>query len=463
MSGSMVRIEKIEIKNFKNVKHGLIDLGEKIGRDEPSILGIYGQNGSGKTAVVEALALLKQVMMGEQIPSRYFDYINDGENRASFDFEFYLSTGEKEYILEYGFDIIKHNTLEAQEQKDKGKGYLLYEELNYTLIQEGERNKRINLIEVGLLSESMMDLKLSKVDLFSNIPKEILTFQAKSTLIDRKSYLFSKECFEMAKEFANPESMNSQVFLDVMPILFAYAHQKLNVITVSMSNSSSMNQIMLFLSKEGEYDFELIDINSSYDIPMKWLPSLAKKIEQMNIVLSQIIPGLEIEIEELTQKLNQKMEKVSVIELIAHKKGVRIPLRYESEGIKKIISILPLLIEMYNDSSVSLVIDELDAGIFEYLLGEILEVLSQRGQGQLIFTSHNLRPLEVIDDKYLLFTTTNPTNRYMTLQKDEESFNLRSHYFRDIFLGISEDGLYEDTKSSAIKRAFRKAGQRDGK
>ena len=39
-------------------------------------------------------------------------------------------------------------------------------------------------------------------------------------------------------------------------------------------------------------------------------------------------------------------------------------------------------------------IDELDSGIYEYLLGECLEVMQDKAKGQLIFTSHNLRPLE---------------------------------------------------------------------
>ena len=37
-------------------------------------------------------------------------------------------------------------------------------------------------------------------------------------------------------------------------------------------------------------------------------------------------------------------------------------------------------------------IDELDSGIYEYLLGECLEVMQDKAKGQLIFTSHNLRP-----------------------------------------------------------------------
>lgn len=40
----------------------------------------------------------------------------------------------------------------------------------------------------------------------------------------------------------------------------------------------------------------------------------------------------------------------------------------ESEGIIKIVSILNVLIQAFGNSSICLVIDELDAGIFEYML-----------------------------------------------------------------------------------------------
>lgn len=85
------------------------------------------------------------------------------------------------------------------------------------------------------------------------------------------------------------------------------------------------------------------------------------------------------------------------------------------EGIKKIISILQLFIEIYNFPSITVAIDEIDSGIFEYLLGELMRIISEKGKGQLIFTSHNLRPLETIDRGFIAFTTTNPENRYIEI------------------------------------------------
>ena len=58
-------------------------------------------------------------------------------------------------------------------------------------------------------------------------------------------------------------------------------------------------------------------------------------------------------------------------------------------------------------------VDELDSGIYEYLLGECLEVMQDKAKGQLIFTSHNLRPLEILENDSLLYTTVNSENCYI--------------------------------------------------
>lgn len=102
----------------------------------------------------------------------------------------------------------------------------------------------------------------------------------------------------------------------------------------------------------------------------------------------------------------------------------------------------------------------MDAGIFEYLLGELLEILEQKGKGQLIFTSHNLRPLEVLDKYNLIFTTTNIDNRYIKLKNVKTNNNLRDIYYRDLILDGQDEIIYDRTNSAKIARAFRKAGDK---
>lgn len=126
------------------------------------------------------------------------------------------------------------------------------------------------------------------------------------------------------------------------------------------------------------------------------------------------------------------------------------------------ISILQLLIVIYNQESITVAIDELDSGIFEYLLGEILRIISEKGKGQLIFTSHNLRPLETLDRGFIAFTTTNPVKRYIRMTNIKDNHNLRDFYFRDIVLGEQSEEIYEPTNNAEIALAFREAGEISG-
>lgn len=48
MDRFFVRIQKITLKNFKNVKYGTVLLTNPLKKYKASVLGLYGQNGSGK-------------------------------------------------------------------------------------------------------------------------------------------------------------------------------------------------------------------------------------------------------------------------------------------------------------------------------------------------------------------------------------------------------------------------------
>ena len=223
--------------------------------------------------------------------------------------------------------------------------------------------------------------------------------------------------------------------LNVLPIAFRYSRGKL-----------------------GAVGSLALKLNGPSEVPEDTFVIVKDIIQNMNIVLNQIVPGLTIDIMDLGPTVSANGNKIHTFQLMSNKNDKQIPLCYESEGIKKIISILQLFIIMYNVSSITIAIDELDSGIFEYLLGELLRILSEKGKGQLIFTSHNLRPLETIDRGFIAFTTTNPDNRYIRLTNIKENNNLRNFYFRDIVLGEQNEELYDTTNNSEIAFAFREVG-----
>ena len=102
-------------------------------------------------------------------------------------------------------------------------------------------------------------------------------------------------------------------------------------------------------------------------------------VEQISIVLYTIIQGLQVTIKNYGKQSLNDGEEGWKLELMSKREGMKeIPIRMESEGIIKIISILNALIQAFGNPSICLVIDELDSGIFEYMLGELLD--SKRAQ-----------------------------------------------------------------------------------
>ena len=107
MGSYVVRILKSELWNFKNVKHGVVkymNYGcvQKYGEiQKKDIVGIYGQNGSGKTALVESLDILKHILLGTEISYDEYAGIISEENDTQLATLFLLEKDNLKYRIEY--------------------------------------------------------------------------------------------------------------------------------------------------------------------------------------------------------------------------------------------------------------------------------------------------------------------------------------------------------------------------
>ena len=275
---------------------------------------------------------------------------------------------------------------------------------------------------------------------------------------EERSFLFSKEIRKIIRD-----SKWKDEYKFIFKVLTEYAIYNLHVFSSEDTGMINANIALPFsiVSKEKDRISLLkgcLNLNGVSPIPRKFFRDIQAKMDAISLVLKEIIPGLTINLKKLSTSLNKRGEEIVKAEIIAKRANIEIPLRYESDGVKKLVSILYCLILVFNDSSMTLVVDEFDSGIFEYLLGEILRVVEESGKGQLIFTSHNLRALEVLNNKDIMFTTTNENNRYIRFKNVKANNNFRDVYFHDILLGGQNECIYEATNPYMIARAFRLAG-----
>lgn len=469
MDGTIVRIESIEIRNFKNVGYGRLEFGHSQKGEKASILGLYGQNGSGKTALIDALELLRLALCGSPVPPCCADYINVDSEYATLKYGFTINNHKRGFVYSVSYEVsfrreldhTGHNTGQPTPEGNY-KTVLFDEVLSCSCEFKGKKFRFAPVIDTRT-SEDIVFLPASKYQAIIGKDEEALRnllFAKQFTRTTSRSFIFSNELLSIARQNCTDDR-----HLFLMESLVYFGNCRFFVIGTVTSGLISLNALPLAFNYADKSQMStgniLLKLNEPSLIPERAFNVVHKVIDCMNVVLQQLVPKLTISVRDLGAELSPNGTVRRRIQLVSNKNSREIPLSCESEGIKKLISILQLLIEIYNKPTMTVAIDELDSGVFEYLLGELLRIIAAKGKGQLVFTSHNLRPLEVLDKRFIAFTTTNPQNRYIRLSNVKSTNNLRDFYYRDIVLGEQSEPVYDMTNNSEIAMAFREAGDPD--
>ena len=347
------------------------------------------------------------------------------------------------------------------EMKNDTRVEISKEKLSFSKLENNQWKNRVTIIDYDVDDEDYTFRPIKNYREVANTNSKKVNLGIAKGLSQEKStsFIFSSKSLPMLLQSF---SKNSKDYSDIIMSLRTFALFNLFVIQNDDLGAININLLMPFsymLKNErggmrGNIPIKLFETSvieiDSFDI-------VKKVLEQINVVIKTIVPKLKIQLKNYGKETMANGKEGYKVELLSVREKTIIPLKYESDGIKKIISIMSVLIGMFNNENIIVAIDELDAGVFEYLLGEILEILSKSAQGQLIFTSHNLRALEKLNKDLVVFTTTNPHNRYISLSNVKGTNNLRDFYYRGIILGGQREELYNQTNKYEMSYAFKKA------
>jgi len=437
------------------VTSGSIDFNavDYLRQEKANILGIYGQNGSGKTVVIEALSILKSILSGQQISNRYLESIAHGKRSSYIEAEFAVIGNDNTDCT-----VVYKCELQQRSNPNERKPIIAVtgESLKVAGLINGVKYPLQFVAQTNEM-QSLVGPKYKCKLLFGDDESILKTLEQQKilALFGSRSFIFSDQAAEVAWNYCAHD------FGLIINAIRFFAISKLFIVG---GETQSDTPLPFNFVNEGETGGVCGQIPFSMEskalLPGEMLTVFESFVPPLNHVLSSMVPGLKIAYKSQKVSLNEK-DDVYEIELFASRDEVNVfPLRHESLGIKKIISFLSLLIATYNNSSYVLAVDEFDSSVFEFLLGELISVIKESGKGQLIFTSHNLRPLEKLDAASICFTTTDPENRYIKLKKKTTN-NLRDMYFRILSLGSDEFELYNSESKNALAFAFRQAGWKE--
>lgn len=421
----------IKAKNFKSLKNIEFNL-KRTKNVTNDFIAIYGENGSGKTNLVELFKFLQQITIARifdvswnMLPKEFFDLKDTMADKVplemkpiwelTLNLEEYRTLNEDEDTeIEYGFKIndkegfyyIKFNK-EIVEEKlyffvNKQSGYYfklskngkkIQKELNNKIFTNGKYNKEL---------EDNIEKYWGKYSFLS-----LITFEIRDK---NEEYIINNISYKLFKIINKLISMAVHVnkwFLKFIP-------------------DNYIRKLVLLDLKEGIVSKDEIDQIKKYE-------------EVLNIFFTQAyadIKSVKYVIEEKEDRVKYRLYFNKII----GGKLKSIPIQLESEGTKRIIEEFDTLIGAIMGETVA--IDEIDNGIHDLLMKNIILSIKDEITGQLIITTHNTLLLEILPKEciYILSTDYEGNKNINTIKeygiKVQKNHNVRDLYFKGLFGGI---------------------------
>ena len=419
-----------------------------------NVFGIYGTNGSGKTSMISAISIVKDIVCGASPnKGRIAELVNIKTNKAKVAIEFVCFDNKNDFKFRYELSITTKDVNFFDGTAKKIKTATINEEsLSCLGSKDDKSTKKFAAI---ILSENSFNISpLAHYNNFFKNDFNLITEQFFKSKLGVASFLFSELFLRKLKAHED--------FGVYVPSLIEF--RKFVMVNLFVIDQAHNNDIFLNLNYRSAKGNSIVQMNSTFVnyrivLPDEEFANYKRSIDAANVLLEALIPHLEIAIDPrtITDTVIGNNIRGKSFEIVSIRDGDFLPMSLESNGIRSLFAIASLLITAYSDRSVTIAIDEFDSGVFEYLLGGLLEIYKENGKGLFIFTSHNLRPLEILGKNNIYFTVNKSKNIFKKYPYIQPGSNFRNQYIRSLFLSSEDDDFHFSVRKGDIRKAFLKA------
>ena len=421
----------VKAKNFKSLKDIEFNLN-KTKTKTNQFISIYGENGSGKTNIVELFKLLQQSTMSRatdiamnKMPKEFWKIQEEVSDQLPTEIRqiFQLSFNLKEYRMldeeeateiEYGFKINNKDGfyyIKFNDEIIEEKLYYMAGKQRAYLFQINKENNKI----IKNLNKNIFINEKYNEELIDGIDK----YWGKYTFLS----LLSFEVIEKNKDYIdNNISKNIMEVIDKIWSMTVHADKgALKIIPDGFIKVRKLNNIQQGIVKKDK------------------LPEIKKYENVLNIFFTQAYADIKEVKYKITKKEDRNHYEINFYKMIGGQIK-SIPSKLESDGTRRILNQFDTIIGSLLGETV--IIDEIDNGIHDVLMKNIIMSIKDEITGQLIITTHNTLLLEILpkENIYILSTdyngnkTINSIKEYGT--KIQKNNNARDLYFKGVFGGI---------------------------
>ena len=421
----------IKAKNFKSLKNIEFNL-KRTKNIINDFIAIYGENGSGKTNLVELFKFLQQMTIARtfdvswnMLPKEFFDLKDKMVDKVPMEMkpiweltlnleEYRMLNEEEDTEIEYGFKIngkegfysVKFNR-EIVEEKlyffvNKQNGYYFKLSKNGKEIQKELNNNIFTNDKYNKELKENIEKYWGKYSFLS-----LITFEMKDKNEEFIVNNISFKLFEIINKLTSMTVHVNKWFLKFIP-------------------DNYIRKLALLDLKEGIVSKDRIDQIKKYE-------------EVLNIFFTQAYADIK-SVKYIIEEKEDKIKYIIYFNKIIGGDLKSIPIQLESEGTKRIVEEFDTLIGAIMGETV--VIDEIDNGIHDLLMKNIILSIKDEITGQLIITTHNTLLLEILPKEciYILSTDYEGNKNINTIKeygiKIQKNHNARDLYFKGLFGGI---------------------------
>ena len=364
-------------------------LSKKFDASNSHVKAIYGPNGAGKTALVYAAEIYKNLVMNSDYlaMSNATGVLDNLVNQKSkkFEIEMYFAVLNKDQELDsvYKHKIVLEKVSEryliTEERLCKLTGLQLNNQDKYNSVFWTKKGDIIELIKEDE-DEKIKNASMNLLD-----KQSFVTIFIKHIFGDKGIILGNK--LDVAILYSLMFAFSITILMqdsDKNYINFSSVTSQLDTIQTQKKKLNDDN-IFLNLLRENR-----IPQRQTEQVPKKDFDKFEKYINNLGLFIKVFKDDFKtIEIKKDENGDNYECEIILI-----YNDGKRINKKYESTGIKKIIEMYSVLCNVENGDIVF--IDEFDANIHDVLLVKLVEYVMDYAEGQLIFTTHNLAPMDVL-------------------------------------------------------------------
>ena len=371
------------IKNEVQLDFYKKTIDKKFNSEKYRIKAIYGENGSGKSALITAVKIFKDLCLQESYltETKNQEFLREMINKSSHEFKFRceclvdLKAGKEIYYYEVGLGLNNRGNYEIQYETLKARNGS-YPNSPYRTIFE---------ICAGELIKAEGDEPERKL-----AEKKSVNLLTSRSFIQIASMMFTES--QNVRVFGNA-SLYALVFLGLPLFLKIYLgeedqHELYLLKKQLRENALTGNEVPEGLAAITQNDYFNV---SEKVVSKEYFAKYQKRVAQLTRFLKVFKPDL-ISID-IDQKENGDTYEC---ELNLNYGDYSINREFESTGIKKLIRLFDCFAAA--DQNGIVFVDELDSNLNDVYLCRLLEYFKYYGKGQLCFTTHNVSPMSVLRD-----------------------------------------------------------------